>query len=65
MSAGMSMGPRYGRGSGMVDEQAHGGVERGSLAPHVRTYDGVIALLKWGAVAAVLIAALVIWLIAT
>lgn len=40
-------------------------VDKGSLAPHLRTYDGVIGLLKWGTVAAALIAALVIWLIAT
>ena len=40
-------------------------VEKGSHAPHLRTYDGVIALLKWGTVGAALVAALVIWLIAT
>ena len=38
-------------------------VEKSSLTAHARTYDGVIALLKWGAVAAVVIAALVILLI--
>ena len=42
-----------------------GKVERGSLAVHVKTYDGVIGLLKWGAVAVAIIAALVIWLIAS
>ncbi len=35
------------------------------LQAHVQTYDGVIALFKWGTVAAVVVAALVIWLIAT
>ncbi len=29
-----------------------------------RTYDGMIALLKWGALASALLVALVIWLIA-
>ena len=41
-----------------------GPIEKPSLQAHVKTYDGVIALLKWGTVASVLIAALVIWLIA-
>ena len=41
------------------------GVDRGSLTAHVQTYDGVIALLKWGSVAAAVVAALVIWMIAT
>ena len=40
-------------------------VDKGSLAPHLRTYDGVTSLLFWGAIVAALIAALVIWLIAT
>ncbi|WP_425228957.1 aa3-type cytochrome c oxidase subunit IV [Sphingomonas sp.] len=40
------------------------GIDRGSLETHVETYDGVIALLKWGAVVAAVVAALVIWLIA-
>ena len=31
---------------------------------HVATYDGLIGLLKWGAVGVAIIAALVIWLIA-
>lgn len=31
---------------------------------HAATYDSLIALLKWGAVAVALIAAMVIWLIA-
>ena len=33
------------------------------LTAHVRTYGSVITLLKWGAVACVVIAALVIWII--
>ncbi|WP_419807761.1 aa3-type cytochrome c oxidase subunit IV [Sphingomonas sp.] len=44
----------------MADDQ----VERSSLKAHVQTYDGVIALFKWGTMAAVIVAALVIWLIA-
>ena len=39
-------------------------IEKPSMTAHVQTYDGVIALLKWGAVAAAVVAALVIWLIA-
>ena len=39
-------------------------VEKPSLQAHVETYGGVIAMLKWGAVACAIIAALVIWLIA-
>ena len=39
-------------------------VEMPSLAAHVQTYDKVIGLFKWGALAVGLIAALVIWLIA-
>ena len=38
--------------------------EQTDLKPHVQTYGGVIAMLKWGTVACVAIAALVIWLIA-
>ena len=34
------------------------------LNAHVRTYDGLITLLKWGAVAVAVIVAMVIWLIA-
>ncbi len=34
------------------------------MQPHVQTYDSVIALLKWGAVACFFIGAFVIWLIA-
>ena len=40
-------------------------IDRGSLEPHVRTYDGVIRLLYWGTIASAVTAALVIWLIAT
>ena len=47
----------------MADVNGDNGVDRGSLTAHVQTYDGVIALLKWGAVAAAIVAALVIWLI--
>ena len=33
------------------------------MAAHVQTYDGLISLLKWGAVGAFIIAFLVIWLL--
>ena len=33
------------------------------MAAHVQTYDGVISLLKWGGVAAFVVAAMVIWLL--
>ena len=33
------------------------------LKGHVATYDGVIGMLKWGAVTAAVLALLVIWLI--
>ena len=46
-------------------EYGHGPIEKPSLQAHVRTYDGVIALFKWGTIVSVVIAALVIWLIAT
>ena len=46
-----------------IDHSDH--VEKPSLKAHVNTYDGVIALFKWGSVATAVIAALVIWLIAT
>jgi len=49
----------------MVDTNATGHIEKPSLQAHVKTYDGVIALFKWGTLASVIIAALVIWLIAT
>ena len=45
-----------------IDRSDH--VEKPSLQAHVKTYDGVIALFKWGTVASAVIAALVIWLIA-
>lgn len=49
----------------MVDERAHEGVEKPSLAAHVQTYDGVIALLKWSTIViAVVVVPLVLWLIA-
>lgn len=35
----------------------------GDLSSHERTYGRVMAMLKWGTLACVLIAALVIWLI--
>lgn len=38
-------------------------IERGSLDAHVRTYSGVIGMLKWGAMAVAVVAMLVIWLI--
>lgn len=34
------------------------------LKPHVQTYSGMIAMLKWGTVAAAIITAFVIWIIA-
>lgn len=34
------------------------------MRTHTRTYDSVIGVLKWGAVACAIVAALVIWLIA-
>ena len=49
----------------MADTKLDDGVNHGGLAAHEQTYSGVIAMLKWGTVASVLIAALVIWLIAT
>ena len=49
----------------MVDEQTHGGVEKSALTAHLRTYDGVISLLKWSTVIiAVIIVPFVLWLIA-
>ncbi|MBB4154829.1 hypothetical protein GGQ80_002745 [Sphingomonas jinjuensis] len=36
----------------------------GDLKPHEKTYDGLIGMLKWGAVACFIIAFFVIWLIA-
>ena len=41
------------------------GIERGDIKAHAATYDGVIGMLKWGTLACVLIAAFVIWLIAS
>ena len=38
---------------------------QGDLKAHEQTYNGVIALLKWGAVGCAIVAALVVWLIAT
>ena len=35
-----------------------------NITTHVETYGGVISLLKWGALASIVIAGLVIWLIA-
>jgi hypothetical protein len=35
------------------------------LKPHVDTYAGMIAMLKWGTVAAAIVTAIVIWIIAT
>jgi hypothetical protein len=49
----------------MAETSSNGPVDRGSIEPHVRTYDRVIGILKWGTIACVLVAALVIWLIAT
>jgi hypothetical protein len=47
----------------MADNNTTGPIEKPSLQAHVKTYDGVITLLKWGTVISVLVAALVIWLI--
>ena len=33
------------------------------MRTHARTYDGVISLLKWGAVGSFMVGALVVWLI--
>ena len=38
--------------------------DKTQIQGHAATYAGLIALLKWGAVACAVIAALVIWLIA-
>jgi hypothetical protein len=38
--------------------------EPSQMKAHVRTYDGMIAMLKWGSVACAILVALVIWLIA-
>lgn len=35
------------------------------MKPHEQTYSSVIALFKWGAVACLIIAAIVIWLISS
>jgi hypothetical protein len=35
------------------------------MKPHEQTYHSVIALLKWGAVGCIVIAAIVIWLISS
>jgi hypothetical protein len=35
------------------------------MKPHEQTYHSVIAMLKWGAVACIIIAAFVIWLISS
>ena len=63
MVAGKAWRTRTGSRWIMADRGMDDGVDRGSLQAHVKTYDGVIAMLKWGTVASVLIAALVIWLI--
>ena len=38
--------------------------DTGDIKGHVATYDLMIALLKWGAVVAAILVAIVIWLIA-
>ncbi len=43
---------------------AQHGATPGEMKDHVQTYGGVMALLKWGTVASVLVVAFVIWLIA-
>lgn len=45
----------------MADEAE---IERASEIAHAKTYDAMIGLLKWGAVACFLLAFFVIWLIA-
>ncbi|WP_293987049.1 aa3-type cytochrome c oxidase subunit IV [Sphingomonas sp.] len=35
------------------------------MKPHEQTYGSVIALLKWGAVGCLIVAAIVIWLISS
>jgi hypothetical protein len=44
---------------------ADNGVNHGDITAHAATYGGVINMLKWGTLACILIAALVIWLIAS
>ena len=41
------------------------GATPGDIKAHSATYDGVINMLKWGTLVSVLIAALVVWLIAS
>jgi hypothetical protein len=41
------------------------GAETNDIKAHAATYDGVIGMLKWGTLACVLLAALVIYLIAS
>lgn len=49
----------------MAEDHVNGGeMSRASMDAHVRTYSGMIGMLKWGAVAVAVIVALVIWLIA-
>ncbi|SEI79712.1 aa3 type cytochrome c oxidase subunit IV [Sphingomonas sp. OV641] len=40
------------------------GTTRGDMKAHAATYGRVMGMLKWGTVACVLLAALVVWLIA-
>lgn len=40
------------------------GANPGDIKAHAATYAGVINMLKWGTLASVLVAALVVWLIA-
>ena len=39
--------------------------DHGDLTAHEGTYRGVMSFLKWGTIVSVLLAALVVWLIAT
>lgn len=52
---------------GMTEKEgamADSDLENPRLDVHVRTYGSVIGMLKWGAVAVAIVAAMVIWLIA-
>lgn len=43
---------------------AEGGAPQGEMKAHEGTYTGFAALMKWGTVVSLLLAALVVWLIA-
>jgi hypothetical protein len=59
-------GPRTGHGGekGEVRIMAANDMGNGDMAAHVATYGRMIELLKWGAIAAAILVAIVLWLIA-